>query len=51
MFQLWMQIGVIQKRMGNRDFTKHSFDLCDGIAAFALSRLFAMRLMFFNRMG
>ena len=51
MFQMWVQIGAIQKRMGNRDFTKPSFDLCDGIATFALARLFAMRLMFFNGMG
>ncbi|MEY4340651.1 MAG: hypothetical protein RL541_155 [Pseudomonadota bacterium] len=37
-------------RMWNRDFTKTSFDLYDGIAAFALARLLAMRLMFFNGM-
>ena len=51
MFQMWVQIGAIQMRMANRDFTKPSFDLCDGIAAFALARLFAMCLMFFNGMG
>ena len=51
MFPMWVRIGAIQTRMGNRDFTKPSFDLCDGIAAFALARLFAMCLMFFNGMG
>ena len=48
---MWVQIGAIQMRMANRDFTKPSFDLCDGIDAITLARLFAMCLMFFNGMG